>query len=153
MSKSLKILLIVVGVLVALGALIAFVGWPYLKKVTKKSSPEQKPLLINSLGWIWRCFTAGPPKRDVISSPKTGWYLTVKYGARERTRLLLLRRRPILISREKSCPPVSIRCGLFRERVPGKLSLIKKCTAGALAGARKLPLTGNMMLSLLWYQV
>ena len=68
MSKSLKILLIVVGVLVALGALIAFVGWPYLKKVTKKASPEQT-IAYQQFGLDLEVFYCRPSKkgRDIFA--------------------------------------------------------------------------------------
>lgn len=87
MSKSLKILLIVVGVLVALGALIAFVGWPYLKKVTKKSSPEQT-IAYQQFGLDLEVFYCRPSKkgRDIFAEEGLVPYGEVwRTGANEAT--------------------------------------------------------------------
>lgn len=69
MNQSLKVTLIVFGALVALGLLLAFVGWPYLKKQTKKASPEQT-ITYNKLGLDLEVFYCRPSKkgRDIFAA-------------------------------------------------------------------------------------
>lgn len=87
MSKSLRIILIVVGVLLALGALVAFVGYPYLKKVTKKASPEQT-ITYQQLGLDLEVFYCRPSKkgRDIFAEEGLVPYGEVwRTGANEAT--------------------------------------------------------------------
>ena len=71
MSKSLKVILIILGVLVGLVLLGIFVGFPYLKSQTKKSSPEQV-VQYDKYGLDLEVFYCRPSKKDRVIFAEDG---------------------------------------------------------------------------------
>ncbi|HKK75472.1 MAG TPA: DUF2911 domain-containing protein [Saprospiraceae bacterium] len=87
MSKTLKIVLIVLGGIVGLGLLGYFVGLPYMMEQTKKASPEQT-IAYNQLGLDLEVFYCRPSKkgRDVFAEEGLVPYGEVwRTGANEAT--------------------------------------------------------------------
>lgn len=81
MSKSLKVILIILGILFGIVLLFYFVGFPYIKKQTKKASPEQV-VSYDQHGLDLEVFYCRPSKKDRVIFATDG---LVPYGEVWRT--------------------------------------------------------------------